>query len=173
MAVLGPRYGKRFQELLKALREQPHVVHPDGGATVGAFTLHPDEIEVVARPRPGLAVTEGEGFVVALDTTITPDLEAEGRARDLVRRVQVMRKEAGLDIQDRIVLSYDAEAELASAIEQYGDYIRNETLALELLEGIDSDTDGDAFLWSGEIAGEPVRLSVVRAQAGAGIPSGV
>ncbi len=159
MAVLGPRYGKRLQELLKALREEPHTLHPDGGATVGAFTLQPDEVEVVARPRPGLAVTEAQGYVVALDTVVTPDLEAEGRARDLVRRLQVMRKEAGFDIQDRIHVSYDAEPEMASAIEQFTEYIQAETLAVELVEHL--DPTGHA--WSGEIAGEPVRLSIKKA----------
>jgi isoleucyl-tRNA synthetase len=159
MAVLGPRYGKRLQALLVALREQPHVLHADGGATVGDFTLDPDEIEVVARPRPGLAVTQGDGYVVALDTTVSPDLQMEGRARDLVRRIQVMRKEAGFEIIDRIVVTFDAGSELAAALEQYDEYVRTETLALEVREGLDLGMQ----TWSGEIAGEPVRLGVAKA----------
>lgn len=97
--------------------------------------------------------------MVALDTTVSPDLQMEGRARDLVRRIQVMRKEAGFEIIDRIVVTFDAGSELAAALEQYDEYVRTETLALEVREGLDLGMQ----TWSGEIAGEPVRLGVAKA----------
>ena len=74
-----------------------------------------------------------EGDVtVAIDTRLTPPLVQEGWARDFVNRVQTMRKDAGLDVVDRIRVRYDLNAEIAAAVAAFADYIRSETLAVEL-----------------------------------------
>ena len=78
--------------------------------------------------KEGLAVESGAGFVIALDTNITPELALEGQARDLVREIQDMRKEGDLHIADRIRLSI-AGADGLLAV--HGDYIRSETLCIE------------------------------------------
>jgi len=70
-----------------------------------------------------------------MDTTITPDLAAQGLAREVVRRVQNLRKEAGFNLDDRIVTTYQAEGTLAEAIEVWRDFIAAETLSVELQAG--------------------------------------
>ena len=72
--------------------------------TLGGVTLAPDEVEIQATPRPGTAVADHDGLVVVLDTALTPELRAEGDARELARAIQDLRREAGLELDDRIEL---------------------------------------------------------------------
>ena len=72
--------------------------------TLAGVTLAPDEVEIQATPRPGTAVAEDDGLVVVLDTELTPELRAEGDAREIARAVQDLRREAGLELDDRIEL---------------------------------------------------------------------
>ena len=76
----------------------------DGSVTLGGVTLAPDEVEIQATPRPGTAVAHHDGLVVVLDTALTPELVAEGDARELARAIQELRREAGLELDDRIDL---------------------------------------------------------------------
>jgi hypothetical protein len=102
------------------------------------------------------------GVVVALDTAITAELRAEGLAREVVRRIQDLRKSAGFDIADRVSTTYSATAGLADAIEKYQDYIRAETLSLELAPG--SPPDGAAMAID-SFDGETVTVGLVKAAA--------
>jgi isoleucyl-tRNA synthetase len=70
--------------------------------TLGEFELAPDEILVTPQPREGFAIASEGGVVVALDTHVSPELKQEGQAREVVRRVQDLRKTAGFEISDRI-----------------------------------------------------------------------
>jgi isoleucyl-tRNA synthetase len=82
---------------------------------------------------PGIiAVTEGDLWV-AVNTELSPELKAEGIAREVVRRLQTMRRSAGLDITDSIIVYYSDENSLATVMEQFGDYIRQETLSRDLI----------------------------------------
>jgi isoleucyl-tRNA synthetase len=85
-------------------REGRFEIHPDGSVTVGNVQLAADEVEVQATPRPGTAVAEDDGLVLVLDTELTDALRAEGDARELARAVQDLRREAGLELDDRIAL---------------------------------------------------------------------
>jgi isoleucyl-tRNA synthetase len=161
LRVVGPKYGPRVRDLTAALKSGPVEIRPDGSVVAGDFTLSPAEVNLLAKPRAGLAVVEGDGYVVALDTTITPDLELEGRARDLVRRVQMLRKEAGLELQDRIILGWQGGDELAGVLEEWGDYVRQETLA----EAIQTETVPGGITWRGSLGGEEVELSLARSGA--------
>jgi isoleucyl-tRNA synthetase len=108
----------------------------DGRVHVGDWTLEPGEFELRARAREGFAVADGEGFAVALDTDITPELRLEGAVRDLIRRIQVMRQDAGFEVTDRIKRTYPrADGEVTRAFEQHGDWIAAETLAVSVEPG--------------------------------------
>ncbi|HVB64055.1 MAG TPA: DUF5915 domain-containing protein, partial [Nitrolancea sp.] len=87
------------------------------------------------RSREGFAVAEDRDFMVALDLEITPELRLEGLARDFVRGVQDARKSAGLKIEDTIATIYQANGEVAEAVERFASYIKGETLSQELHSG--------------------------------------
>ena len=104
------------------------------------------EILVQTSPREGLAVLSDKGLTVAIDAVITPELRAEGLAREVVRRVQDLRKKAGLNIEDRIRVRYQATPGLQGALVSFRDFVMNETLAVEwtagdALEGMASNSD--------------------------------
>ena len=84
---------------------------------------------------PGWLVAQEEGVTVALDTSVTPELAREGLAREAVNRIQNLRKNAGLEVTDRIALTFDASPAMAEALHAHEDYVRNETLALTLAPG--------------------------------------
>jgi isoleucyl-tRNA synthetase len=94
--------------------------------------IQPDEIEVRSEPRPGLVVASEGSYLAALKTDLTPELVKEGLAREFVRRVQALRKEAGLEISNRIHLYAQVSPGLAEALQAHQEYIMGETLALEL-----------------------------------------
>jgi isoleucyl-tRNA synthetase len=106
--VLLPRVGKRLgaaiPAVMAAAREGAVTFHDDGSVTIVGQTLASDEIEIQATPRPGTAVAEDDGLVVVLDTELTPALRAEGDARELGRAIQDLRRDAGLELDDRIDL---------------------------------------------------------------------
>ncbi|MFN2103882.1 MAG: isoleucine--tRNA ligase [Candidatus Promineifilaceae bacterium] len=142
--VLGPRLGKMFPRVKAALDEidpaqaarllqagEEIVVTVDGQA----FELGNDDVLVQTESRGGLAVASDKGVTVAVDTELTPELLREGYARDLVRALNNMRKEAGLDISDRIEVAYEAGGEAGTAFRDFGDYIAQETLAVRLEPG--------------------------------------
>jgi len=142
--VLGPRFGQRFPAVRGALAALDPLatarrlrarlpVHLEvAGEEV---ELSPNEVLVREEPREGLAVASERSLTVAVDVTITPELVAEGQAREVVRRVQNKRKEAGLNLDDRIVTTYQAEGPLAEAIAAWQAFIAAETLSVELRAG--------------------------------------
>jgi isoleucyl-tRNA synthetase len=97
--------------------------------------LKPEEILVQTHPAEGLAVAADKTATVAVDAEITPELRAEGLAREIVRRVQDYRKQSGLDIADRIQLYLEVSTGLEPALAAHRDYIMSETLAVDLLQG--------------------------------------
>ncbi len=101
---IGKRLGAAIPAVMAAAREGAVEIADDGSVTLAGVTLAPDEVEIQATPRPGTAVAEDDGLVVVLDTELTPELRAEGDARELARAVQDLRREAGLELDDRIEL---------------------------------------------------------------------
>ena len=97
--------------------------------------LSPAEVLVSTEPAPGLAVAADKFITVAIDATLTPELRLEGLARELVRRIQDMRKKADFNIEDRITTWYQAEGDLADVFSTWGDYIASETLTTSLQTG--------------------------------------
>jgi len=131
--ALGPRLGKDVQRVIRAAKAGEWVQH---GATVlvDGTPLEEGEFELVlasADPAAAVAFLTGGGFVV-LDTAVTPDLEAEGLARDVIRVVQQARKDAGLDVSDRIALTVVGDPAAVDAVAAHRDLIAGETLATTL-----------------------------------------
>ncbi|MGE3271304.1 MAG: DUF5915 domain-containing protein, partial [Chloroflexota bacterium] len=159
-ALIGPRLGKKVQDVLKALRGGQQTVLPDGSVEVAGETLTPAEVTISTKAKEGFAAAEADGYTLVLDTQLTPHLLQAGLARELVHRIQTMRKDAGFEVEDRIVTSYDADGELAEVFAQFGEYIKQETLSVALEGG---NGDADAHAWSGQIEGVSVALKVARA----------
>jgi isoleucyl-tRNA synthetase len=105
---------------------------------------------------------QGEGGGLTLDTEITPELKLEGLARDLVRKIQELRKQSGFSVEDRIRLFYEGDGILAEALERWRDYIATETLAVAVARG---EAPEDASTETLQIEGHGLKVSVVRVAA--------
>jgi isoleucyl-tRNA synthetase len=120
------------QRWAKTLRAGENITVEVGGQS---YTITPEQCEVLQSAAEGYAVAEEYGYVVGLSTTLTDDLKQEGLAREFVRRVQTLRKDADFNITDHIAVTYQASDGLRKAVQTYRDYIQRETLADEMSEG--------------------------------------
>ncbi len=169
---LGPKHGPRFPRLRQAIaslssdeaRALARRLRAGLSATVEladgepAVELLPDETEVRLHGREGFALAEERGLVVAVDIDLTPELQREGLARDLVRRIQSLRKEADYALDDRIVTYYEGDEEIGSVLAGWGEYVKAETLSVDLVPGaVPHDADRQE---SFSLAGHPVTLGV-------------
>jgi isoleucyl-tRNA synthetase len=128
-AALAAHTGRIVRDALLATG---HVNLPVGDVEV---SLGWGDLKIIVEGRDGFAAFAERDVILALDTTITPDLQRKALARQLVHQVQMMRKEARLNVEDRIRISVDAHGEVAEAIEEHSLYICTETLAVELRRG--------------------------------------
>jgi len=129
LPVIGRRLGVQVPAVLAAARAGEFNVAPDGSVTLAGLTLAPTEVEILAVPRPGTAVAHDDGIVVVIDTRLSPDLVAEGDARELARAVQELRKQAGLRRDERIVLAIGAGTEVEERLRPHLAALAAETLA--------------------------------------------
>jgi isoleucyl-tRNA synthetase len=169
--LLGPRFGSLFPKVRTALAQadadqiaeavasdQPITLQVEGQSV----TLSPEEVLVQTHPAEGLTVAADKYTTVALDVYVTPELHAEGLAREIVRRIQAMRKEADFNIEDRITTFYVAGQPeegggLNQVFQDWGEYIQEETLSTELLPG---EPPRDAYTESHSVDGQTLRLGV-------------
>ena len=167
-AKLGPKYGKLYPAIRRELQSLSDPAIAASLAAGSTFTLtvdgrevvlQPDEVEVKMEAAAGYSLAAEAGYVVAVETALDEALVAEGRARELVRRIQSMRKEAGFQIEDYISTYYQADAEVASVFERFSGYIAQETLSRTLEYGTGPS---GAYSEEFDLDGHHVVLAVAR-----------
>jgi len=141
--VVGPKLGPDMKKVMAASRQGDWTLQDDGTVVCGGVTLDPGDFDLRLVPAEGVAsqALPSNDMVAVLDVEVTPELEREGVARDLVRLVQQARKNAGLDIADRIRLRVDVgdAATTVEALEEHRGYVAEQTLAAELEIGAPED----------------------------------
>jgi isoleucyl-tRNA synthetase len=163
--ALGPRFGKRMPQVAAAVEalDAAHVAEVmSNGGEIGIniegdeHTLGPDEVTLALQPLEGYEVEAEAGHAVALQLELDDELRREGLAREIVHAVQIARKEAGLEITDRIELSLAGDEDLLAAARAHEDYLAGEVLATSLSYGA---ADGA----SAKIDGRELTISLSRA----------
>jgi isoleucyl-tRNA synthetase len=143
---LGPRFGKdanRAADLLRSLPEaQVQALDRGESIEVEGLTFRAEDATIERAAPDHYAVSAAEELTVALNLTLTPQLTDEGRARDLVHQIQNLRRETGFEVTDRIRIEYATDAEMERAIAQHLDWIKAETLALEVISSNQSPIQG-------------------------------
>jgi isoleucyl-tRNA synthetase len=165
---LGPRFGKQFPKVRAALAEadplplvqalragQPITLEVDGEA----IQLEPDDVTVETSAPEGLSIAADAGYTGAVTTTLTEELKLEGMARELVRHIQNLRKEAGFHITDRIVTYVQTSDPVTSALAANEDYIRRETLSTDIVQSAPPESAASTTL---QLAETDVSLGVER-----------
>ncbi|MGA0333935.1 MAG: isoleucine--tRNA ligase, partial [Kiritimatiellia bacterium] len=156
--TLGPRLGKKIklcaasvarlgtEEISAILSGETHSVDLEGEA----FEMRAEDLLISRNPREGLAVASEGKIVVALETGLTPALEQEGLARELVSRLQNLRKTEGLEVSDRIAVRFRGSEKVVAAVSEHRNFIMTEILALEFEQ--DETLSGEAVELNGEEA---------------------
>jgi isoleucyl-tRNA synthetase len=166
--ALGSRFGKRTNDVANAIRALPQDVlmrwqagEPVSVVLAGeSLALEAGDLDVAQEAAAGLVV-KGEGaFTVALDPELDDALRAEGVARELVNRIQRLRKDAGLDITDRIELVVAGPDPVRAAAGTHGDFITRETLAVSLRVEAELGDDGMTHVRDVDLDGTPARLGL-------------
>jgi isoleucyl-tRNA synthetase len=164
--LLGPRFGADFPKVRAALNgllpaqvaakiaTGETVTFELNGETVA---LSGEEVLVSTESAEGMAVAADKLVTVAVDTVVTPELKAEGLAREIVRRIQTQRKNADFNIEDRIKTWYVATGELAQVFADWDEYIQSETLTTELVAG---EPPADAFVEKHKVEGAELTIGL-------------
>ncbi len=165
--TLGPRYGKQMkqiaalvagfdQERIAEIEAAPEsVLEIDGERIV----VTPADFEITSEDMPGWLVASEGKLTVALDITLTDELRAEGVARELINRIQNIRKDSGFEVTDKIRVEIEQKEIVAEAIARYADYIASQTLAVEVRAT--AEPAGGTVVDS-DIDDEPLRIAVSR-----------
>ena len=168
-AVLGPRVGADVQKLIRAVKAGSWERAVDGTVSVLDRTLADDEYTLKLVPRDeSVARALDRGGIVALDVTPSPQLEAEGIARDVIRQVQQARKEAGLHVSDRIDLGLATSAGVFAAVDANRDRVVEAVLAvsLEVVEAAEELDPAWMSRWdhvaTTDLDGEPLTIGLSR-----------
>lgn len=164
--ALGPRFGKDFPKVQNSLREGDGKLTAERAQLLMAgkpvtVTLNgedvevtPNEVEVRQEPAQGYAIGADGAYMAALKTDLSEELLQEGLAREVVRRIQTLRKEADLNVDDRIQVTYHTDGRLAQAIDAHRAFIMAETLA----EAMEDGNSGQAY----QIEGQTFTVAIER-----------
>jgi isoleucyl-tRNA synthetase len=169
MQVLGPKLGKLLPKTLAALRSEASgdmqakarqlldtgrlPLSVEGEGRTEEVVLTPEDVTVEASARAGYVAAEERGYVVLLDTTLTPDLVAEGLVRDLTHLIQDVRKHAGLAIEDTIATELWTDGELGAIAERLRGYIADETLSTMLTVKLGAPPENESGWYAETIPG--------------------
>jgi len=168
--LLGKKYGTLFPKLRATVARMDTDVLVEKlqkGKSVKVkvnnrvITLRPEEIEIRIQPRTGYIVTEDQDVIVGINTDVTDALKKEGLARDIVRRIQNQRKDAGFEIADQIETFYQAGSRLTEVFTVHGNYIVSETLSTTIRK---DEPPQEAYVADYTIDGEPLTIGLVRAK---------
>jgi isoleucyl-tRNA synthetase len=168
LKLIGPKLGKLVPAVRQALAEAEAnelVAKVEAGENVTLnvdgqeIKLASEEVLIQTEPVEGLAVAADKVITVAVDVVITDELATEGMAREVVRRIQNMRKDAGFDIADKITIYYQTEGALHRVFRDWADYMKNETLAVTIEHQLIPEA---AFQRKEKIDGLDVMLGVKR-----------
>lgn len=153
--TLGKRLGKDMKAANQAIQafdqetiarlEKDNFLELDLGDVSYDITL--EDVEIISEDIPGWQVANDKDITVALDITLTEELLSEGLARELVNRIQNIRKESDFEVTDRVVVSVSEEPRIKGAVAQYGDYIATEVLADEVMvkEGLSDGVETEIY----------------------------
>jgi len=144
--LLGPRLGPRVQQVIRAVKAGEWTRSASGSGIMAAgieLSEGEYELRLAASDADSTAALPGNAGLVALDVLVTPELAAEGTARDVVRVVQQARRDAGLDVSDRIRLTIGADGGVADAVRAHAGFVAAETLALSLDVRPPAEVDAD------------------------------
>jgi isoleucyl-tRNA synthetase len=134
---IGPKFGKKVNAVANAIKALTgsEIAEIEKGSSVNVVVdgesigIVKDDVEIISSEIEGWVVESEEGVTVAIDAELTDDLIAEGLAREFVNRIQNMRKDAGFDVTDRIVINYSGSGKIIEAVKTFSDYVSAETLA--------------------------------------------
>lgn len=165
--TLGPRYGKQMKQIaaLTAQFTQERIGEIEASAETvldlgdTQITVTPADFEITSEDMPGWLVASEGKLTVALDITVTDALRAEGVARELINRIQNIRKEAGFEVTDRIRVEIEQKEIVAAAVAEYAGYIASQTLAVEVAAA--TEPSGATVVVS-EVDDVPLRIAVTR-----------
>ncbi len=141
--LLGKKHGRNFTAVADAIRamtpEEIEALASGRAVTLnvndGSIEVLPEEVELESKPIEGYSIMEEGSLLVGINTAIDETLSSEGLARDIVRRIQSLRKEANFDINDHIETYYRGDPEVIEVFQDEADYIKAETLSDLLQEG--------------------------------------
>lgn len=170
---LGQKYGRGYPVIRGQFAEMDQsdlAARFDAGESVTVvdeereYAVEPEDVEIRRTPRAGLAVAEDGGYLVAVSTTLTPELELEGQARELVRRVQQLRKDSELEISDRINLTVSDSPLMTKLISAHKTYVATETLTLNFSLSSEFGSKFDGKVVTFPIGEEEVTVGLNRVQ---------
>ncbi len=173
--ALGPRFQRHSNAAATAIRAlgQEQMRAWRRGETVSVVVdganhaLGPDDLQVAELARGDLVVRAANGFTAAIDPALDDELRAEGLARELVNRVQRLRKESGLDVTDRIRLAISGPDGVRAAATRHRTFIAGETLAVDIVVAGEEDGASGAYTNRREVAFDGTRAAIALARAGA------
>ena len=151
---IGPRFGKETQELIKLCKAGDCIINENGTVSVPKsgpvkFKLNADEVSIGYLSTDGNAGTDvisQNGIVASLSTEISEELKLEGIARDIIRAIQDLRKQADYAIADRIVISIKGNEQVVKAVTSFAEMIKRETLSREIQEAGDFNYDKESTI---------------------------